>query len=241
MDAVPSAAQPPPPPGQTAWPRSAQLATDALLGAAVTLLAAHTYGSLRWGSRPTDLERGTVPEYRIDLNRADEPELGQLPGVGPQLAGRIVAYRREHGGFRRVDELGRVEGVGPATLARLRPWVSAGAEEDGEEAEAPGVSVSSVSPPARQAAASQTRPASARKVANLSGPIDVNRASAEELRGLPGIGPKLSRAIVEERAREPFQSVDDLLRVHGIGAKTLERLRPHVTVGNDPGRLTFAQ
>lgn len=59
----------------------------------------------------------------IDLNTATETVLDGLPGVGPVLAGRIVAWRQEHGAFRSVDELGEVSGIGDATLARLRPLV----------------------------------------------------------------------------------------------------------------------
>lgn len=59
----------------------------------------------------------------IDLNTATEAVLDGLPGVGPVLAGRIVAWRQEHGAFRSVDELGEVSGIGDATLARLRPLV----------------------------------------------------------------------------------------------------------------------
>jgi competence ComEA-like helix-hairpin-helix protein len=55
--------------------------------------------------------------------------------------------------------------------------------------------------------------------------IDPNRADAAELASLPGIGPALAHRIVEERGRGAFQSVDDLLRVSGIGEKTLAKLR----------------
>jgi len=60
--------------------------------------------------------------------------------------------------------------------------------------------------------------------------IDPNRADAAELAALPGIGPALAQRIVEERARGPYKSVDDLLRVHGIGEKTLAKLRPRLRV-----------
>lgn len=48
---------------------------------------------------------------------------------------------------------------------------------------------------------------------------------------LPGIGPALSKAIVDERnpARDPFRNPDDLERVHGIGPRTVERIRPFLT------------
>jgi len=60
--------------------------------------------------------------------------------------------------------------------------------------------------------------------------IDPNSADAAELASLPGIGPALAQRIVEERSHGPYQSVDDLLRVHGIGEKTLAKLRPRLRV-----------
>ena len=61
--------------------------------------------------------------------------------------------------------------------------------------------------------------------------IDPNRADAAELTALPGVGPALARKIVEERVRGGrFRSVDDLLRVSGIGEKTLARVRARVRV-----------
>jgi len=59
----------------------------------------------------------------LDLNTATVAQLDTLPGVGPVLAGRIVAWRQENGRFTQVDDLGEVQGIGDATLARLRPLV----------------------------------------------------------------------------------------------------------------------
>lgn len=58
---------------------------------------------------------------KVDLNRASEVELDALPGIGPTLASRIVASRRDAGPFRSVEELERVAGIGPALLERLTP------------------------------------------------------------------------------------------------------------------------
>jgi competence protein ComEA len=63
-----------------------------------------------------------------------------------------------------------------------------------------------------------------------AGPIDVNTATAAQLETLPGIGPTLAAAIVAEREKGPFKSVDDLGRVRGIGDARLEQLRELVTV-----------
>jgi len=61
---------------------------------------------------------------RVDINRAGVAELDTLPGIGPNLAGRIVAYRQAHGPFRRIEDLLRVPGIGPNKLEQLRPHVT---------------------------------------------------------------------------------------------------------------------
>ncbi len=60
----------------------------------------------------------------LDLNRAGEGELLRLPGVGPALAGRIVALRERRGRFDSAADLLEVRGIGPATLERMRPLVT---------------------------------------------------------------------------------------------------------------------
>jgi competence protein ComEA len=63
-------------------------------------------------------------------------------------------------------------------------------------------------------------------------PLDLNTATAEELQQLPGIGATLSRAIVHLREKSgPFRRVEDLLAVPHITRKTIEKIRPFVTVG----------
>ena len=63
------------------------------------------------------------------------------------------------------------------------------------------------------------------------GVIQLNRATAEQLERLPGVGPALAQRILEWRAAHGgFTSVDQLLEVSGIGAKTLERFRDRVAV-----------
>lgn len=224
MDALPPpspSAVPPAPAVVKAWGHSAQLAAAFLLGLATALLGMHLLSRLPYGARPTEVA-GT---YRIDLNRASRAELLQLPGVGPGLVERIDAYRHATGGFRSVDELRQVQGVGPVLLEQVRPWVMASGP---------------ASPMAREVPSGGTeapRPAAGRKEAQLTGRIDINRASAEELQRLPGIGPKLSQRLVEERSKGPFRSAEDLRRVSGIGPKTVERLRPYLTFAPEPIRL----
>jgi competence protein ComEA len=65
----------------------------------------------------------SAPSAPLDLNAATQEGLDALPGVGPVLAGRILAWRAAHGRFTSVDELGEVPGIGPKALERLRPLV----------------------------------------------------------------------------------------------------------------------
>lgn len=63
------------------------------------------------------------------------------------------------------------------------------------------------------------------------GKLDLNRATAEELQGLPGIGPVLAQRVVDQRTTHgPFHTVDDLREVKGIGKKRMDQLRPLVMV-----------
>lgn len=66
------------------------------------------------------------------------------------------------------------------------------------------------------------------------GRIDVNTASEGDLQLLPRIGPALASRIVEAR---PFGAVDDLVRVRGIGPRTLERLR-HLVVAENSAAIS---
>jgi competence protein ComEA len=61
----------------------------------------------------------------IDLNRSVASDLESLPGVGPVLAGRIVAYREANGPFRTVEDLLDVPGIGEAKLAQMRDAIDA--------------------------------------------------------------------------------------------------------------------
>ena len=65
------------------------------------------------------------PPQLIDLNTATAAQLETLPGVGPVLARRIIAYRDSAGRFANTDALLAVKGVGPAMLKRVQPLVRA--------------------------------------------------------------------------------------------------------------------
>ncbi len=60
---------------------------------------------------------------KVPVNTAPASELEKLPGIGPKLAGAIIAYRKQSGHFASVEQLLEVKGIGPAKLGRMRPFV----------------------------------------------------------------------------------------------------------------------
>jgi competence protein ComEA len=195
-------------------------AAAVVLAIAVTGLVGWRWCADHLGTRPTELHRD--PTHRIDLNRATRAELMQVPGVGPQLADRIVAERDARGRFARVDDLSGVHGIGDATVNRIRPWVIV---EPGEPSAAP------VPEPDRLTRKPAAGLHTVQKPNIPDQLLNLNTASAAELDGLPGIGPVLAARIVAEREKKPFAKIEDLRRVSGIGPKKLEAIRPLVTLG----------
>jgi|UniRef100_A0A7C3WQ51 competence protein ComEA len=60
----------------------------------------------------------------IDLNAATQADLEALPGIGPVLAGRIIAHRQSRGPFRRIEDLQQVPGIGPKNLEQIKPYLA---------------------------------------------------------------------------------------------------------------------
>lgn len=77
----------------------------------------------RTSTVPTGPEPHQEPGEPVNLNTATVEQLDALPGVGPVTAAAIVAWRDSHGKFTRVDQLGDVDGIGPARLEKLRALV----------------------------------------------------------------------------------------------------------------------
>lgn len=140
---------------------------------------------------------------RIDPNRATEVELDRLPGVGPALAARIVVHRQAKGRFGSLQDLGEVQGIGDALLQRIGPLTTLPAKAGGG-----GRSTGS------------------------SGRIDLNRATAEELDALPGVGPAIASRIVAYRSEHgSFRTWSDVEEVAGVGPALRKKLEDAARLG----------
>lgn len=64
-----------------------------------------------------------LPAEAIDINAASAEDFKTLPGIGPELARRIVTYREKHGPFRRVEDLLAIRGIGHKKWKAIRPYL----------------------------------------------------------------------------------------------------------------------
>jgi competence protein ComEA len=71
-------------------------------------------------------EGGVGAGTRIDLNTATADQLDTLPKIGPATAQRIIAYREEHGGFKSVEEINEVSGIGDVTYGLIKDLLCVG-------------------------------------------------------------------------------------------------------------------
>jgi competence protein ComEA len=126
----PTMPQPQPPTEQPKSPRLVlrrmdQAVTGALTAVSLVAILGWCAWQGRLRGRLIDIERAEpiAIDFKIDVNKADWPELALMPNIGEQLAKRIVTDRAERGHFRDHSDLLRVRGVGPRTLESMKPFL----------------------------------------------------------------------------------------------------------------------
>lgn len=75
------------------------------------------------------LQAGTkANDQKVNINTASLEELQKLPRIGPQIAKRIIDYRKENGSFKKVEEIMKVRGIGEKVYNQLKDRITVGAE-----------------------------------------------------------------------------------------------------------------
>nr|XP_019946003.1 PREDICTED: endonuclease/exonuclease/phosphatase family domain-containing protein 1 [Paralichthys olivaceus] len=152
-----------------------------------------------------------VNQERLNINTATEEELMTLPGVNRTVAQNIVEYRDCIGGFKKVEDLALVSGIGATKLEVIKLEIC----------------VSS------RTSSSQHSPSSLRKDLDhqpCTG-ININTATPAQLMSIRGITEKIAKNIVVYRAENgPFKNIEDLVRVTHINSSLLDRIRFQVYV-----------
>lgn len=173
------------------------------------------------------------PPSALDPNQASAAELDRLPGIGPAVAGRIVAERRK-GNFGSAVELSRVHGISRRKAIQLAPYLALplGDTMPARRGSKSGTGAGRGSTP-RESAAGHPRSNDPATQPAVAGPVNLNRATEAELQAISGIGPALARRIVEARNRNgEFHSWDAVDSVPGIGPALLTKIKAAARIGS---------
>ncbi|XP_006143083.1 endonuclease/exonuclease/phosphatase family domain-containing protein 1 [Tupaia chinensis] len=162
-----------------------------------------------------------VNQERLNINTASEEELMTLPGVTRAVARSIVEYREYIGGFKKVEDLALVSGVGATKLEQVKFEICVSSKG--------GSAQHSPSSLRRDLLAEQQPHHLATTVVPLTPRVNINTATPAQLMSVRGLTEKVALSIVDYRREHgPFLSVEDLVRLDGINTTFLDRIRPQV-------------
>ena len=166
------------------------------------------------------------PAGPIDINTSGYDELQRITGVGPTIAGRIIDYRDTNGPFYTIEEIQNVSGIGQATFEKMKNEITVG------DIEAPPPEESEPALPPPEDGEEEALPPPEPEPDTL-GKININTASYEELQGITGVKTVIAQRIIDYRnANGPFDKIEDIKNVKGIGPVTFEKMKDQITVGS---------
>ena len=172
----------------------------------------------------------------INVNYATEEELMTLPGIDRQTASSIIEYRRKIGGFKKVEEVALVSGVGAAKLSLIRDELTVSISRQASFMERNSEGNSLTGSQGDVSLKIGARLENDKKMTKSQPPkVNVNTSNVFQLMEVKGIGQVLAENIVTYRDKKgPFKTFDDLIKVKGIGNQVLSAITPYITLTNDP-------
>lgn len=93
------------------------------LGFSPALVSAKTTEAKTTDAKATAEQTKSEVAQKVDINKADAVMLTQIPGIGPKTADAIIAYRKDVGQFKSLEDLIEVKGIGPKKLEKIRPFL----------------------------------------------------------------------------------------------------------------------
>ena len=148
-----------------------------------------------------------APAFPIDINTAEIKELQNITGVGPVIAQRIIDDRNANGPFYTISDIKRVNGIGDVTFEKMITQITVG----------------NVIPPPKESENGMPNPAPAK--------ININTAGSSELEDITGVGPVIAGRIIDYRVQNgPFQNLEDIKNVSGIGEATFKKMKDEITI-----------
>lgn len=158
----------------------------------------------------------TEPEILwLDINEADAEELEKLPEIGAVLAAEIVSYRESAGGFRNIEEIMNVSGIGEAKFDAIREYIYVVDPVYDEEQETE-----------ESTDTEETEPSTTEERVLL----DLNKATMEELMQLPYVDENIAMQIIEFRERYTYRNPYELLYIKELNREQVEEILEYVTV-----------
>ena len=160
----------------------------------------------------TKKKEKTTISRKININTATSEQLQQLPGIGPAIAKRIIKYRKREGDFQDIGEIKNVKGIGEKIYEKIKPYIKMGKIIRQEKIKKEEVIKKEEKP-------------------TISGKININTATSEQLQQLAGIGPAMAERIIQYRKKwGNFQDIGEIQNIKGMGEKAYEKIEPYITI-----------
>lgn len=163
----------------------------------------------------------TSESVMIDINSADADELTKLKGIGEVLAQEIISYRENSGGFRNIEEIMNVSGIGEGIFADIRDHIYVidpvydEPEEETDTAYSPDTQQETEHVPTLEELA----------------PININTAERESLMLLPHVDEDIADRIIDFRERTGgFQNEYELLLIDGLSRSDAAEIIEYITI-----------